>query len=74
MLHDACCRSHVGAGSFSGAPRWCSGSRRSTLPSVTGFVQPELKAKTDAAGKIVDVEVWYPCDLADQMLRWSGRR
>ncbi len=44
------------------------------LPSVTGFVQPELKAKTDAAGKIVDVQVWYPCDLADQMLRWSGRR
>lgn len=44
------------------------------LPSVTGFVQPELKAKTDDAGKIVDVEVWYPCDLADQMLRWSGRQ
>lgn len=44
------------------------------LPSVTGFVQPELKARTDAAGKITDVQVWYPCDLADQMLRWSGRR
>ena len=44
------------------------------LPSVTGFVQPELEAKTDTSGKIVDVEVWYPCDLADQMLRWSGRQ
>ncbi|MBL8730065.1 MAG: peptidase M49 [Planctomycetes bacterium] len=44
------------------------------LPSVTGFVQPELRAQTDAAGTITDVEVWYPCDLADQMLRWSGRR
>ncbi|MCA8964301.1 MAG: peptidase M49 [Planctomycetes bacterium] len=44
------------------------------LPSVTGFVQPELKAEKDAAGKITDVQVWYPCDLADQMLRWSGRR
>ncbi len=44
------------------------------LPSVTGFVQPELRAKRDAAGAITDVEVWYPCDLADQMLRWSGRK
>jgi dipeptidyl-peptidase-3 len=44
------------------------------LPSVTGFVQPELRATTDAAGKITDVLVWYPLDLADQMLRWSGRR
>lgn len=42
------------------------------LPSVTGFVQPELRAQTDAAGTITDVEVWYPCDLADQMLRWSA--
>lgn len=44
------------------------------LPSVTGFVQPELVAKRDATGEIVDVEVVYPCDLAAQMLRWSGRQ
>ena len=44
------------------------------LPSVTGFVQPELRPVRNAAGDIVDVEVWYPCDLAGQMLRWSGRK
>jgi dipeptidyl-peptidase-3 len=44
------------------------------LPSVTGFVQPELRPVKSAAGEIVDVEVWYPCDLADQMLRWSKRK
>jgi hypothetical protein len=44
------------------------------LPSVTGFVQPELRPVRNAAGETVDVEVWYPCDLADQMLRWSGRK
>jgi dipeptidyl-peptidase-3 len=44
------------------------------LPSVTGFVQPELRPVTDASGKVVDATVFHPCDLADQMLRWSGRR
>ncbi|MEO6595369.1 MAG: peptidase M49 [Planctomycetota bacterium] len=44
------------------------------LPSVTGFVQPELRPVRNAAGEVTDVEVWYPCDLADQMLRWSGRK
>ena len=44
------------------------------LPSVTGFVQPELRPVRDAGGGVTDVEVWYPCDLADQMLRWSGRK
>ncbi|HEX5052148.1 MAG TPA: dihydrofolate reductase, partial [Planctomycetota bacterium] len=44
------------------------------LPSATGFVQPELRAVRNAAGQVTDVEVWYPCDLADQMLRWSGRK
>ena len=43
------------------------------LPSATGFVQPELRLVHDAQGTVVDVEVWYPMDLADQMLRWSGR-
>ena len=43
------------------------------LPSVTGFVQPELHL-VSAGGKPVDVEVHHPMDLADQMLRWSGRK
>jgi dipeptidyl-peptidase-3 len=43
------------------------------LPSVTGFVQPELRAVTDEKGAIVDVVVEHPCDLAAQMLRWSGK-
>ncbi|MGE3171292.1 MAG: peptidase M49 [Planctomycetota bacterium] len=44
------------------------------LPSVTGFVQPELVAVRDAGGAITDVHVVHCQDLADQMLRWSGRR
>ncbi len=44
------------------------------LPSVTGFVQPELRPIRDASGAVVDAHVWHCCDLADQMLRWSGRR
>ena len=44
------------------------------LESVTGFVQPELRPVRDTDGAIVDAEIWYPMDLADQMLRWSGRR
>lgn len=44
------------------------------LPSVTGFVQPELHLVRDAAGRPVDVRVVHCQDLADQMLRWSGRR
>jgi dipeptidyl-peptidase-3 len=44
------------------------------LPSVTGFVQPELKPLFDKAGNVVDATAFHPCDLADQMLRWSGRR
>jgi dipeptidyl-peptidase-3 len=43
------------------------------LPSATGFVQPELRLRRDASGAVVDVEVFYPQDLAAQMLRWSGR-
>jgi dipeptidyl-peptidase-3 len=43
------------------------------LPSITGFVQPELRAVTDSAGNVIDVKVEHPCDLAAQMLRWSGR-
>ena len=44
------------------------------LPSVTGFVQPELRPVRDSNGDIIDVQVFYPLDLADQMLRWSGTR
>jgi dipeptidyl-peptidase III len=44
------------------------------LPSVTAFIQPELRAVKDAAGEITDVTVFYPCDLGAQMLRWSGRQ
>ncbi|HEB52099.1 MAG TPA: peptidase M49 [bacterium] len=44
------------------------------LPSVTGFVQPELRLVRDAGGAVTDVEVAHCRDLADQMLRWSGRR
>ena len=42
------------------------------LPSTTGFVQPELRAVTDSDGNITNVEVFYPLDIAAQMLRWSG--
>lgn len=44
------------------------------LPSVTGFVQPELRLVKDGKGEITDVVVEHPCDLAAQMLRWSGKR
>jgi dipeptidyl-peptidase-3 len=47
---------------------------RLDLPSVTGFVQPELRLVTNAAGEVTDVEAVHCMDLADQMLRWSGRR
>ena len=39
------------------------------LPSVTGFVQPELRLVTGADGEPVDVEVVHCQNLADQMLR-----
>src|SRR5688572_19630049 len=43
------------------------------LPSYTGFVQPELAAVRDQAGKIVDVTISYPLSLEKQMLGWSAR-
>jgi dipeptidyl-peptidase-3 len=43
------------------------------IPSYTGFVQPELKAVRGAGGEVTDVKIEYPCDLAKQMLGWSGR-
>ncbi|MBS18244.1 MAG: dihydrofolate reductase, partial [Crocinitomicaceae bacterium] len=36
-----------------------------------GFINPEMLATRDAAGKIVSVEVSYPDDFTGQMLRYS---
>ncbi len=36
-----------------------------------GFINPEMLATRDAAGKIVSVEVSYPEDFTGQMLRYS---
>ena len=36
-----------------------------------GFINPEMSATRDAAGKIVSVEVSYPDDFTGQMLRYS---
>jgi dipeptidyl-peptidase-3 len=44
------------------------------MPSYTGFVQPRLEAVKGADGKITDVTISYPMDLAAQMLEYSGRR
>jgi dipeptidyl-peptidase-3 len=44
------------------------------LPSYTGFVQPKLTPTMDANGKITDVKISYPLDLATQMLEWSGAK
>ena len=43
------------------------------LPSYTGFVQPKLTAVTAPDGKITDVTISYPMDLATQMLELLGR-
>jgi dipeptidyl-peptidase-3 len=42
------------------------------LPSYTGFVMPRLEPVTDRSGTITDVKISYPCDLAKQMLEYSG--
>lgn len=47
---------------------------RLDLPSVTGFVQPELRLVKDSDGDVTDVQVVHCRSLADQMLRWSGRK
>jgi dipeptidyl-peptidase III len=38
----------------------------------TGFVMPRVEPVADEAGRIVDVAVSYPCDLAAQMLSYSS--
>ncbi len=44
------------------------------MPSYTGFVQPRLDAVVDDDGRIADVKISYPLDLATQMLEYSGKR
>jgi len=41
------------------------------IASYTGFVMPQLEPVRDAQGKIVDVKVTYPMDLAKQMIEYS---
>ncbi|HLP17807.1 MAG TPA: peptidase M49 [Bacteroidota bacterium] len=38
----------------------------------TGFVMPRLEPVTDETGRILDITVSYPCDLARQMLDYSA--
>ena len=45
---------------------------RLNMPSYTGFVQPRLEAVV-SDGRISDVRISYPLDLAAQMLEYSGR-
>ncbi len=44
------------------------------MPSYTGFVMPRLDPVTGPDGRITDVKISYPADLAAQMLEYSGRR
>ena len=44
------------------------------MPSYSGFVQPRLEPVKGPDGKITDVKISYPLDLAAQMLEYSGRR
>lgn len=46
---------------------------RLRLPSYTGFVMPRLEPVTDSKGRITDVDISYPMDLAAQMLEYSDR-
>ncbi len=43
------------------------------MPSYTGFVQPRLEPRHNAAGEILDIDISYPRDLEAQMLEWSER-
>ena len=42
------------------------------LPAYTGFVMPKLTPVSDSSGKITDVKISYPQDLATQMLEYSS--
>lgn len=41
------------------------------LPSYSAFVMPRLEPVVDAAGRITDVDISYPCDFEAQMLEYS---
>jgi dipeptidyl-peptidase-3 len=41
------------------------------IPSYIGFVMPKLEPVMDPNGKITDVKISYPLDLATQMLEYS---
>jgi dipeptidyl-peptidase-3 len=42
------------------------------VPSYTAFVMPRLQARRGADGRIVDVDISYPCDLEGQMLEYAA--
>ena len=42
------------------------------LPSYTAFVMPRLQAVHDDTGRVIDVEISYPCSLEAQMLEYSA--
>ena len=44
------------------------------LPSYTGFVQPRLDAVTGTDGRITDVTISYPQNLATQMFEYADAR
>jgi dipeptidyl-peptidase III len=41
------------------------------IAAYSGFVMPRLEPVRDAQGKVVDVKVTYPMDLAKQMIEYS---
>ena len=44
------------------------------MPSYTGFVQPRLEPVLDDDGRVTDVKISYPLDIAAQMLEYSGKK
>jgi dipeptidyl-peptidase III len=44
---------------------------RLDLPTYTGCVMPRLEPAVDAEGRVTDIVVTYPMDLATQMLEYS---
>jgi dipeptidyl-peptidase-3 len=41
------------------------------IPSYTGFVMPKLEPVRDPQGKVTDIRVSYPLDLAKKMIEYS---
>ena len=48
--------------------------RQIRYPDFVAFVVPELSLIKDKEGKIIDVEISYPMDLAVQQLKWAGKK